>query len=187
MTVSSFRLALDRYADARRVAYDAVTAQVIRDGIAPASLRLTDIDARALSAWEEDWRGRSRFHAGGWDWRRICLPLHRRPSAFHCAIWSADRLCGLAAGRVSARRAGGVRHTLSVYFLESVPDRDQPLRGQVALLALTAAEAYGRALGASRLRLIDPLPGVLMLYVDLGFRVVWRRSRPVYCEREITR
>jgi hypothetical protein len=184
---SPFWLALVRYARTRRIAYDEVVEQALRDGVAGASLRLTDIDQGVLAVWSETWQGRHRSGDGGWDWERIFKPLRRRPAAFHVAIWSGDRLCGLAAGRVSTRRAGGVRHTVSVHFIESAPDLDQPLRGRVALLAITAAEVYGRALGASRLWLIDPLPGALPLYRRLGFKVAPSRGRPVYCEREISR
>lgn len=182
---SPFWLALARYARTRRIAYDEVVEQAVRGGVADASLRLTDIDHGVLDTWKVTWRTRNRSGDGGWNWERIFHPLRRRPAAFHVAIWSGDQLCGLAAGRVSAKRAGGVRHTVSIHFIESSPDRDQPLRGRVALLAITAAEVYGRALGASRIWLIDPLPGALPLYGKLGFKVALARGCPVYCEKEI--
>lgn len=103
----------------------------------------------------------------------------------HVAIWSGERLCGLGVGRTSRRRAFGVRHTVSVHFIESAHDRDHPLRHAVATLVIAAAESYGRLLGATRIRLIEPLSGVIPLYERLGFVVAWKAGQPVYCDRRI--
>lgn len=187
MLFSPYRLALARYAYIRAVAYEIVRDEAVDCGLAGPSLRLTDIDVHALEVWRSTWHGRHPSGDGGWDWERISRPLRRRPSAFHVAVWSGERLCGLAVGRPSARRAGGVRHTLSIHYMEAAPDQGHPLRRRVALLVTAAAEVYGRGLGASRVRLIDPVPGALRLYIGLGFAVARFRGGPVYCEREIER
>ncbi len=62
---------------------------------------------------------------------------------------------------------------------------DSPLRGKVIPIAIIAAENYGLALGATRLRLSHPDRNLLWLYQRLGFSVAWKGHRPVYCEREI--
>lgn len=87
------------------------------------------------------------------------------------AIWSGEHLCGLAVGRASKRRPIGVRHTISVRFIESAHNDYHPLRGGVAALVIAAADAYASLIGASRLRLIDPLAGVIRLYEGYGFKV----------------
>jgi hypothetical protein len=185
MRSESYEGALARYARIRRIAYDLVTDEAIRQGTAGSTLRLTDIGTEARAAWRKTWTHRHPSGHGGWDWERLALRFRRRPSAFQLALWSGDRLCGLAVGRASARRVDGRRHTLSIHYMESTPEPDHPLKRNVALLITSAADVYGSALGASRLLLVYPLPGVLSHYARLGFTVAWWRDRPVYCEREI--
>jgi hypothetical protein len=89
------------------------------------------------------------------------------------------------AGRPSKRRPSGGRHLLSLHYLEGNPSRDHPLRGHVAALALDAAESYAAALGISRVRLVNPLPGVIRLYERLGYRIVPEQGSRVYLEKRI--
>ena len=184
MRSESYEDALARYARIRRIAYDDVTDRAVRAGVAGASLRLTDLDRTTLDAWARTWV-QGRPFGGGWDWKRISRPFRRRPAGFHLALWHGEVLCGLAVGRASAKRAGGVRHTLSLHYIEGAPDPEHPLVGRVALLVITAASLYARELGVSRLRLVDPLPGVLPLYSRLGFNVAASRGQPVYWEKRI--
>lgn len=179
-----FRLALQRYARVRRLAYD--TAQrVVWDGGSGAPVRFSDIDGRALEAWRNTWWRGHALGYGGWDWSGLVAPVWRRPTCFHLAIWSGDCLCGLAVGRASKRRRSGVRHTLSVHFLEGNPDPRHPLRRRVAPLALTAAEVYAALIGARRLRLISPLPGVMRTYERLGFSVAHDNDEQLYFEKRV--
>ncbi len=180
-----FYEALQRYAHLRRLAYD-LTERVAHP-TAAARVRLTDIDPHALDAWRRTWRHSHPLRYGGWDWDGLVGRVRRRPSAFQVAIWSGNALCGLAVGRVSRRRPSGRRHTISVHFLEGSPHADHPLRGQVARIALTAADAYGRELGATRLRLLDPLPGVFRLYEELGFGIAPESRGSLYFEKRIER
>lgn len=183
----SFSFARRKYARLRREAFDRVTRDARILGIVGDDVRLTEIDDAALEAWRQSWRGRHPSGDGGWNWERIVRPLHRRPSAFHVAIWSGDRLCGLAAGRMSAKRRDDVRHTISVHYMEADPNPARPLVGLITFLVIRSAEAYARRLGASRIRLVEPLRGVLHLYLNFGFMVAWKGKKPVYCEKGIER
>lgn len=180
-----FWLAKQYYARTRKRAFDSVVRDAVGSGAIRVPLRLAETDAATVTAWRARWRSGHPSGFGNWDWERILQRAWRRPSAFHMAVWSGDDLCGLAVGRLSKRRPLGVRHTLSLHFMESAHDERHPLRHFIAKLVIAAADAYGRLAGASRLRLIEPLPGVVRYYEDLGFTVVRKAGQPVYCERRI--
>jgi hypothetical protein len=148
-------------------------------------LRLAEIDARALAAWREQWTDPHPSGSGGWDWQTLSDKFRRNPAAFTLALWSRDLLCGLAVGSASQRRATGERAAVSVQFVESIPRRVHPMKGDVGLIATTAVAAYGAAIGATHVRLANPLEGAVHIYVALGFGTVRRHGRIVYCEREI--
>jgi len=185
MTLSPFQSAVARCARIRRGAYDRTISDALEQGLAGPSLRLTDIDAETLLAWKRTWRGTRAPGAGGWDWETLWKRFRRRPTALQLAIWDGDELCGLALGRVSRRRALGVRHTVSVHYMEASPEPEHPLAGLIAALVIAAAERYGEALGASRLRLMDPLPGLMGYYRKLGFTIALLPGRRVYFEKRI--
>lgn len=180
-----FWLAKQHYARIRRSAYDLVEREVWETGFVRVPLRITDTDAHTVAVWRETWSGAHPTGQGSWRWDRLLARAWRRPAAFHVAIWSGEHLCGLGVGRTSKRRLDGVRHTISVHFIESAHSIDHPLRHKVAPLVIAAAAAYGRRLGASRIRLIDPLPGVVGMYESHGFTVARKAGRSVYCERRI--
>jgi hypothetical protein len=187
MTFSSLARARVRYAQIRRSAYALAVMDAVRQGGVHPSLRLTDIDAEALSVWKATWRGTHLSGAGGWDWEVIWCRFRKRPTAFQLAIWSGGQLCGLAIGRTSKRRSSGVRHTISIHYMEAAPDQRHPLAGTIAPLAIAAAQRYGEALGASRLRLMDPLPGASTYYRKLGLSIALLPGRGVYFEKRIPR
>jgi hypothetical protein len=174
MPDSSFQRAQQRYAQIRRLAYARARDQIIASGHIEAPLRLAECDAHALAVWKTAWTDPHPSGWGGWDWEPLLRRAWRNPAAFHLAIWSDRRLCGLAVGRVSDRDREGLRATLAIDYVEGAHDRDHPLRGKIVWLATTAAEAYGRALGAQWLRLMQPLPHILHLYTRLGFTIVNR-------------
>jgi hypothetical protein len=179
-----FSAALQRYAELRRLAYRRVE-RLAGEMHVPAPVRLADIDLAALEAWRATWRQRHPLGYGGWNWPGIVERIRSRPSAFRLAIWSGECLCGLAVGRCSKRRTSGTRHTVSVHFLEGNADSRHPLRGFVAPIALATAEAYGAVVGASRLRLVDPLPGVFRIYKRLGFSIARSSATRLYFEKRI--
>ena len=185
MPISAYRLAHQYYARLRRRAYDLVEREAFETGLVHVPLRIAETDEHTVAVWRTSWRGGHPTGHGNWEWDRILAKAWRRPSAFHVALWSGEHLCGLAVGRLSKRRLVGVRHTISVHFIESSHDARHPLRGNVAALSISASEVYGRLTGASRIRLIDPLPGIVRLYEDHGFTVARQAGQSVYCERRI--
>lgn len=171
-----------RYMQLRAAAYANVTAGAETAGVNSDAFRLTGLTTAALTVWERTWAPRVHDPAqpGGWDWVQIAEVYARYPDAFQVAIWSDSALCGLSVGRPSRGH-----HYLAVDFLEGSPVRNRPLRGQVLPLVVAAASAYARILGATSLRLVNPLPGVIPLYEQLGFTLVWGRGSGQYCERRI--
>lgn len=180
---SEFHEALQRYARLRRLAYD-LTERLADPGGA-AGIRLTDIDPHAQEVWRSTWARPHPLGYGGWDWEALVARVCSRPSAFQVAIWSGEELCGLAVGRLSRRRPSGRRHTVSVHYLEGNPHREHPLRGKIAALAIAAAGAYGSLVGAWRIRLVDPLPGVLRTYQRLGFSIARESGARLCLEKRI--
>lgn len=185
MPESEFRRALRHYGMIREAAFRAAEADVRENGLPRHPVRFAPIDAGALEVWRATWVRSHALRYGDGDWEGLVGAVWRRPTAFHLAIWSGKQLCGLSVGRASKRRSCGRRHTLSLHFIEANPDPGHPLKGHVAELAIVCAEAYGAALGATILRLTNPLSGVLRLYVGLGFSVAGRSVSGLYLDRLI--
>lgn len=183
---SSYAAARLRHAAAREEAYEDARADALRAGVCGPVLRIADIDAHALQTWRDTWSGVHPSGAGKWDWEARMELLPHRPSILPIAIWHGGDLCGLAVGQASRRRTGGMRHTVTLTFVERRPEPPSvPLRGRIVYLAVTAARAYGIAIGARRLRLRNPDRKLLWYYELLGFRTVWKGDEPIYCEQEI--
>jgi hypothetical protein len=185
MSDASFQRAKQQYARLRRSAYALAREDALASGFADARLRLIGCDQAVLSVWRATWVAPHPSGWGNWNWEPLLRSAWKQPSAFHLAIWSGDVLCGLAVGRVSDRDQSGVRNSLSVHFMESAHDPDHPLRGKITDLTVSAARFYGQMLQARWLRLVQPLPGLLERYAQLGFTVVSDKSRVLYCERRI--
>jgi hypothetical protein len=181
----AFRRAQEHYARLRRTAYAIACGEALASSLVTVPLRLAECDRQALVVWRATWTGQHPSGWGSWNWEQLVSSARKRTSAFHLAIWSGDVLCGLAVGRVSDRDRQGRRNAVSIHFIESAHDRHHPLRGKIASLATGAGEAYGRLLGVPHLRLVQPLPGVLQRYLDLGFTPVLKGTAVVYCERRI--
>lgn len=151
-----------------------------------AELRFADIRGSTLDTWWHSWTGVHGSGAGGWDWPAIVGRVPRRAAVLPLAIWYGTDLCGLAVGYLSRCRRSGVRHTVTLTFLER---RAEPppvrLRGLVTLLAIAVAQNYGVARGARRIRLRNPDPNLLWFYRLLGFEIASKAGHPVCCEREI--
>jgi hypothetical protein len=185
MPISTFREAQERYARIRRHAYDLVEKRIERRSPTSVPVRLSDIDGHTLEVRRRTWVYPHWSGAGGWDWDEIVPSVLRRTSAFPVAVWSGDRLLALAVGRASKRRASGRRRTLSLHYIGGHPDRTHPLRNRILAIVFGAADEYGRAIGASRLRLVNPLPGPAPLYLHAGFGIAGRYGQHVYFERAI--
>lgn len=185
MPISSFREAQQRYAALRRNIYDRLEAEIPVNRLAPAPVRLADIDEQALNVWRATWTRRHWSGSGNWDWEALVQPIWRRPAGLPLAIWSGDNLLGLAVGHPSKRRPDGFRHTFALRCIEASPDPGHPLRRMIVPLTLFVAERYGTSFGAERLRVVDPLPGLLHRYLKLGFAVAGRSGHTIYLEAGI--
>lgn len=183
MPISTFREAQDHYASIRRNAYDLVEKRIASSSPASAPVRLADIDGHTLEVRRRTWAYPHWSGSGGWDWDQLTRSALRRPSSFPVAVWSADQLLALAVGRASKRRPCGRRHTLSVHYIEAHPDPRHVLRRRILGIVFDAAEEYGRAVGAERLRVVDPLPGLVPLYLEMRFGIVGQYGRRIYLER----
>ncbi|HEX8245929.1 MAG TPA: hypothetical protein VF541_20615 [Longimicrobium sp.] len=174
-----------RYARIRHAAFTLTETDAVRLGISPRRFRLTDLDEAALTTWRRTWIDRHPTGSGGWDWDVISRPFRKNPAAFHLALWSGPKLCGLSVGSLSRKRPAGEGSVLCIHYIESAPARDHPMKGKVALIVLTAAEAYAWALGVSILRVSNPLDGALPIYLKLGFSVARDANGAVYCEKRL--
>jgi hypothetical protein len=181
----SFRLVQVRYQAIRRTAYDAALIR-LSEAVPPgALLRLTPISRKAVAAWREQWNDRVHPSGVAWDWSLIADQCRYNPKLFHIAIWSGDTLCGLAVGHLSPESARGVRHTISLERVAGAPVGEHPLKGMVLSIAFTTAIEFGKFFGATRLRLMHPVSGMIARYEALGFTVVRKHNQVLYCEKEI--
>ena len=182
-----YSTAWERHRAARTAAYQVARDDAITHGGLGDELRLADIDDGALEAWARQWARRKHpSGSGGWNWPELVRALPSRAAVLPLAIWYGSDLCGLALGHASRSRAGGVRHTITLNYVERRAEPPPvPLRGLIVRLAVSAAQSYGQSAGASRLVLRSPDRNLLQHYEALGFEPVWIRGRPAYCVREI--
>lgn len=184
--LARYAAARRRHARARADAYAVTRDEALREGVCGPELRITDIDADVLLAWEQAWRGAHPSGAGGWNWRTLLENVPRRAAVLPFAIWHGDDLCGLALGQASRRRWNGSRHTITLTFVERRPEPPcVPLRGQVIALAVMVARNYGLPMGARSLRLRSPDRRLVAYYEAHGFETTWKGRVPVHCEKEI--
>jgi hypothetical protein len=181
-----YAAARERHAWNRAEAYELTRLEATGQGVCGPELRIADINEHALAVWESTWLGVHSSGAGGWNWRTLVENLPRRPAVLPMAIWYGNDLCGLALGQVSRRRLRGLRHTVTLTYVERRPEPPSvPLRRQVIWLATEAADNYGIIIGARRLRLRAPDRNLLSFYESYGFVTRWKGNTPAFCEREI--
>jgi len=187
LAVDSYRAASDRHRQARLEAYGAARDDVMANLGIGSGLRLADIDAAAMAEWERSWARRKHPRGvGGWNWPELVRALPRRAAVLPMAVWYGSDLCGLALGQASRSRAGGLRHTFTLTFVERRAEPPTvPLRGFIVRLAIGVAENYGRALGATRLVLRNPDFRLHAYYEALGFEVVQESREPLNLMKEI--
>jgi hypothetical protein len=185
--MDSYQAASDRHRRARLAAYEAAREDAISNVRLGFQLRLADIDAAAMAEWERSWSRRKHPRGvGGWNWPELVRALPRRASVLPMAVWYGSDLCGLALGQASRSRAGGLRHTFTLTFVERRAEPPPvPLRGFIIRLAMGVAENYGHALGATRLVLRNPDFRLLAYYEALGFKVVKGLQGPLNLVKEI--
>lgn len=144
---------------------------------------LTFIDQNALLAWETQWL--PHMPPGqpwsDWDWAAAMgmrRPKYRR--RFDMAIWSQDRLCGLAYGAPSLRR-----RNLTIRVLQGSPVADHPLKGKILAIVIEVSAMYGTALGSEELRFAKPLQGMIPRYERLGFKLATPSKGVIHCVRPL--
>lgn len=115
----------------------------------------------------------------GWNWFAVWRKFWFKPARFELAIKVDGRLCGLLLGTPSRGR----RH-LSLYYLESCPDKTNPLRGKLLSIAVDAINLYADILGCKYTRIVDPLPPIIRFYEGAGYVLASKKSqRPVHYEK----
>jgi hypothetical protein len=184
----AYAAARERHARMRANAYEVARLDALRQGLCGPELWFSDIDVRALAVWKDTWTGVHPSGAGKWNWPMLVEQLPRRAAVLPIAIWYGDDLCGMALGHASRPRFNRSRHTVTLTHVERRPEPPRvSVRGHLAELAIMAAEEYGEAVGARRLRLLNPDGNLLSHYAGLGFETVWNAGVPVYCQKELFR
>ncbi len=151
-----------RYEEFRKVAMDSVKRNLPYTD--KNRISLNRIDSNALSqagCWSNDPNRKVDWPwvSGYADYSRI------RPKRFELALWYDSTLCSLSLGRTSYH---GSR--LRLDFLESRPT-DCPLKGRVTPIVFSTAEVYAQIIGASELRVIDPIDDNLIeYYSSFGYK-----------------
>ena len=177
-SAAAFAFAHERCALIRNASFVQALTRARANGIIRSGVALTPISPQALREYGAQWTAAHWTGAGGWQWNVLARRFTRKPRSFHAALWSGSRLCGLCVGRLSKGR----KH-LTLHYMESAPDPAHPLRGVVTLLMFEAARNYGTAMGADKLLLREPLPGVVARYENFGFRLAQGAYGLVYFER----
>lgn len=103
----------------------------------------------------------------------------RNPKRFELAIWFHSKLCALSIGRPTW---SGSR--LRLDFVEASPVNN-PLKGNVFPVTLVAAETYAEAIGATQIRIMNPINAkVRSHYESFGF--IYAGSKLDFCYRDLT-
>jgi hypothetical protein len=164
----------------RRLEYQQLLGRALADAHERLGLgervRLEFIGSRAVNEFEARWKDlKSRKVA--WPWGEALNQRERMPACFNLAIWHGPTLCGLAIGDASPKRFVGID------LIEGRPGRSHPLKGEVILTTLTAAEFYRIQLGAPELRLFDVVPALVDLYQGFGFKLAPDLGGPHHMRR----
>ena len=119
---------------------------------------LSECSNRILEAIEAQWEPAGRNKETKWDWKEI-LRRHNEPDRLELAIWSEERLAGVALSVTTG-------DSVTLAFLEGDPRQDCPLKGRRALIALDATARYAQGRGKAEIR-ISPINASLeRLYVE---------------------
>ncbi len=128
------------------------------------------------SKWQQD-----ASRKVNWDWTAsVGQYAWRNPQRFELAVWYKKvYLAGLSLGRPTATRAG-----LRLDFIERNPTNN-PMEGLIAEITITAAESYARAIGASEIRIMNPInQAVRDFYLSNGWGYTFI-NRHDYCQKRL--
>ena len=132
---------------------------LLRGGVESGQVRIEPITHEAISECLEWPESRCQF-----PWEEIIGWKDADPKGIDVAIWYEGELCGLC--YASPRKS---RLCIKVILLQGSPRKSHPLRGEVAVLALTSVDFYARMLECKQIEIQDPLEGARSVYEALGF------------------
>jgi hypothetical protein len=184
--VDAYFEAHQRYEGYRRAAYEEAHAVIWPRVCAEqrwsiGRLELREIDMAALNAWQSEWRAchpGSKFD-GDFPWDSIFRQIRNTPRHFSVSMWADGSLCGMAAGMASRGT-----DNVTLRFVERRFGYN-PLQGLVLPLAIESAEAYAVVLGRRRLKLRNPLQGVMRWYDENGFSLDKTIAGATYMSRGV--
>lgn len=120
------------------------------------------VELAHAASWQ-NFPGSARPHAT-WNWRdKVAIYRQTEPKRFELALYYRSICCGLSLGRPN--RSG--KH-LRLEFIENNPDPFQPLRRKVVPISLRASRRYAQLIGASELRIANPIPELIPYYSRMG-------------------
>ncbi|GLQ32843.1 hypothetical protein [Litoribrevibacter albus] len=128
------------------------------------SLQLKGIDSKALNAskaWE-----RMEERKVDWNWSLATRYCQLYPKAFDLSVWSSDTLLSLTLGRPTYMGS-----SMRLDFIERRPKHCLHA-GDLFSVSQLAYETYGRLIGASYIRIVEPMNQKLINYYtskDGGF------------------
>lgn len=168
------------YADVRDAAYSFVELDAFGEN-PPLSVRLTGLDAAALTKRKKSWSRSPQHGVGPFDWERLARKYCRGGGRdFHAALWMDHELCGLIVGALKKDHS-----ELVLSYMESKPNDPRPLKGQVSRILFAAAEYYCLGLGVPKLVIDDPVTPLIPRYEAFGFRLARRSLLREYMERDV--
>ena len=153
----SRRAAEERYRQRRHRAFAEAELRLLDARVAqPDELVLSDIPLLGLIVTTSTWASDPRRRVG-WDWRQLHLQYQRNyPDRFELAVVSGNQLCAFALGRPSESRGH-----CCLDYIEGSPDPAHPLKGRVLPVVFTALERLSAAIGATEMRIMEPLPELI--------------------------
>ena len=158
----------NRYEKLRQEARDVVSTNLPYTD--RASIQLKEVDNNAL-AQAKLWAS-FRSRQVDWEWSAGYLAFRNsNPKRFELATWYTGTLASLAIGKVSPANS-----LVRLDFVEARPEANK-LTGRVTPIVLSTMEMYAHFIGASEMRIIDPINDrVSRYYQDLGFKLVTREG-----------
>lgn len=147
-------------------------------------MRLTGISSGVLqTVARSDWRDHAEREVKHWDWWKWHSYFREDSGRFECALHYNSLLVGLVLGTCS-RASADEPPKVEVWYLEGRPG-NHPLKGLVAFFLTECAYYFGITMGASEVRIVNPLADVLRVYQDLGFETVRDGANVLYCSKPI--
>ena len=117
---------------------------------------LSAVDFKALAAFKAIDAAEERVV--DWDWNFSSRYCSRYPKAFDLSVWHGNRLCSLTLGRPTYKGTA-----IRLDFIEKF-NKDTLFSGDMFPVSLLAYEAYGKLIGASQLRIMEPENDKLIKY-----------------------